>query len=877
MDELTSLRKKNGDILDANEWNTLVSAINYIIDFYNHYPTKLSEFENDIVDQFIGPKGDKGDPFTYTDFTAAQLEALKGPQGIQGPVGPKGDQGPQGIQGPKGTDGTMTFEDLTEEQRESLRGPQGIQGPAGQDGANGADGQDGAPGQDGHSPVVTASKSGSTTTIYVDGTSIATINDGQNGSNGTNGQDGQDGHTPVITASKINGVTTIAVDGTDIATINDGQDGSPGQNGTNGTNGSDGITPHIDSTTGNWFIGNTNTGVHAQGPAGSDGAAGTNGTNGQDGHTPVITATKNNGVTTILVDGTTVATINDGQDGSDGTNGTNGTDGKDGTDGITPTVTVTSISNGHNVAFSYGTGDSRNTNFDVLDGNVANQLQADWNQSDNTQADYIKNKPTIPSAPDLTNYVQKSSTSGLLKNDGTIDTSTYLTSHQDISGKANSADLATVATSGSYTDLSNKPTIPDAQIQSDWSQTTTTAKDFIKNKPNLLRFATITRTNDPDDYGFVDLGLPSGTLWQKGGVDTAVSIYSYAPSNTASTSYYTRYSYDPCNYILGGNWHTPTKYQFEELLIWKTQASIKKIYSPDSYTYAITLSRGTKYINFNFSVDNEIRIGESDVYFLSSTKSDNGCYALEFLISRSGDTLSVSDISIVETESTSGSGQWVFVKAVLDINTNKKTSTIIDNSGHNYVDLGLPSGTLWADKNIGASSQTDMGTVYTSGNRLDKKPEELWGGSWHTPTVAQIEELFENTTVEFISGDCCKFTGPNGNYIILPKSDVYPSGGYYGHYISRDFEHYDFANGNSLYDSNYENRSVYYNCLAIVSRSNGNQFVAISYINPINDISIRPVLDGTPTNHAKIWRGTQAQYDLLTPDDNTIYIITSAS
>lgn len=38
----------------------------------------------------------------------------------------------------------------------------------------------------------------------------------------------------------------------------------------------------------------------------------------------------------------------------------------------------------------------------------------------------------------------------------------YLTAHQDISGKANSADLATVATSGSYNDLSNKPSIPAA-------------------------------------------------------------------------------------------------------------------------------------------------------------------------------------------------------------------------------------------------------------------------------------------------------------------------------------------------------------------------------------------------------------------------------
>ena len=40
----------------------------------------------------------------------------------------------------------------------------------------------------------------------------------------------------------------------------------------------------------------------------------------------------------------------------------------------------------------------------------------------------------------------------------------YLTSHQDISGKANSADLAAVATSGSYNDLINKPTIPTSGI-----------------------------------------------------------------------------------------------------------------------------------------------------------------------------------------------------------------------------------------------------------------------------------------------------------------------------------------------------------------------------------------------------------------------------
>lgn len=47
------------------------------------------------------------------------------------------------------------------------------------------------------------------------------------------------------------------------------------------------------------------------------------------------------------------------------------------------------------------------------------------------------------------------------------------------------ADLATVATSGSYSDLSNKPTIPAAQIQSDWNQSNSSKVDYIKNKPTI--------------------------------------------------------------------------------------------------------------------------------------------------------------------------------------------------------------------------------------------------------------------------------------------------------------------------------------------------------------------------------------------------------
>lgn len=47
------------------------------------------------------------------------------------------------------------------------------------------------------------------------------------------------------------------------------------------------------------------------------------------------------------------------------------------------------------------------------------------------------------------------------------------------------SDLATVATSGDYEDLTNKPTIPAAQVQSDWDEADNTEPSFIRNKPTI--------------------------------------------------------------------------------------------------------------------------------------------------------------------------------------------------------------------------------------------------------------------------------------------------------------------------------------------------------------------------------------------------------
>ena len=65
----------------------------------------------------------------------------------------------------------------------------------------------------------------------------------------------------------------------------------------------------------------------------------------------------------------------------------------------------------------------------------------------------------------------------------TLPTNEQLT--EELGSKANSADLAEVATSGSYNDLSDKPTIPATQVQSDWNESDTTSKAYIKNKPTI--------------------------------------------------------------------------------------------------------------------------------------------------------------------------------------------------------------------------------------------------------------------------------------------------------------------------------------------------------------------------------------------------------
>ena len=74
-------------------------------------------------------KGDKGDPFTYEDFTTEQLAALIGPKGDPFTYSDFTPEQLEALKGPKGDKGDpFTYSDFTPEQLAALIGPKGAKG-----------------------------------------------------------------------------------------------------------------------------------------------------------------------------------------------------------------------------------------------------------------------------------------------------------------------------------------------------------------------------------------------------------------------------------------------------------------------------------------------------------------------------------------------------------------------------------------------------------------------------------------------------------------------------------------------------------------------------------------------------------------------------
>ena len=130
--------------------------------------------------------------------------------------------------------------------------------------------------------------------------------------------------------------------------------------------------------------------------------------------------------------------------------------------------------------------------------------------------------------------------------------------------------------------------------------------------------------------------------------------------------------------------------------------------------------------------------------------------------------------------------------------------------GHELVDLGLPSGTLWATCNLGASSPEDYGCYYAWGETtgscegkttfgISNYPVDMtdqveqgenlllnndaaavkWGGAWNMPTLSQLRELINTNyttcewkTVSGVNGYLITsiVKGFEGNSVFLPAA-----------------------------------------------------------------------------------------------------------
>lgn len=321
------------------------------------------------------------------------------------------------------------------------------------------------------------------------------------GPKGDKGDQGEPGQNATITVAS----TSTGAPGTNASVVNQGTEQDAqlaftiprGDKGDKGDTGAAGFTPKA------WVArGADYAQIFIEGEHSTSQAKVYDGTDGQDGQAATITVDS----TTTLPAGSSATVTNVGTSSAaslafgipKGDTGAAGADGDAATIQVGQVETlepnqqayVTNVGTSSEAIFNIGIpkgqkGDSGSGSGDMTasvydpNGTVAAAGGIpDYVDSNGGKIDTIKVNGTAQTITNKTVDISVPTKTSDLTNDGSDNTSTYVEADE----------LATVATSGNYNDLSNKPTIPAAQVNSDWSANSGVAQ--ILNKPNLATVAT---------------------------------------------------------------------------------------------------------------------------------------------------------------------------------------------------------------------------------------------------------------------------------------------------------------------------------------------------------------------------------------------------
>ena len=300
-----------------------------------------------------------------------------------------------------------------------------------------------------------------------------------------------------------------------------------------------------------------------------------------------------------------------------------------------------------------------------------------------------------------------------------------------------------------------------------------------------VKAQTSTSSNNINGYEYVDLGLPSGLKWATCNVGATTPAQHgkhiawaeleskdiYGPGDSKSynkllVTFSGDKEFDVARATWGGSWRVPTKEEFEEL---KEHCDWERTVQDGCEGYKVKSKTNGNWIFLpaaGFAMaDLRNFVGECGYYWTASI-SQRSYSRISYMI-----FLGVDRVEVRSHPRFYGSS----IRPVSGPNTFVDTPRSGKTNGHEWVDMGFPSGTKWATCNIGASLPEQPGRHYAWGETVSKSSyaeatsktnnkeiaeysgnpqydvaRATWGGEWRTPTKAEWEELLRYTDWKYI-------------------------------------------------------------------------------------------------------------------------------